>query len=35
MLTNKKNNGQINANAKLSIGFLAETPQKKIKKNKK
>jgi hypothetical protein len=35
MLTIKKNNGQTNTNAKESIGFLAETPLKKIKKNKK
>jgi hypothetical protein len=35
MLTIKKNSGQINANAKESIGFLAETPLKKIKKIKK
>jgi hypothetical protein len=32
MLTIKKNSGQIIANAKESIGFLAETPLKKIKK---
>jgi hypothetical protein len=34
MLTIKKNSGQIIANAKGSIGFLAETPlKKKLKKN--
>jgi hypothetical protein len=35
MLTIKKNSGQIIANTKESIGFLAETPLKKTKKKQK